>query len=390
MAELEEEIIKESEYKPYLWWRYIDDIFFLWEHGENKLKSFIDKINKAHPTIKFTAEWSKTSINFLDVTVSLIEGVIETDLFVKPTDSHQYLQSSSCHPFHCKKGIPYSQALRLNRICSETSSFDKRCNDLERFLLERGYSSKLVRKEILRARKISRNELLDKEKSQGNVRKLTFNVTYYPVFRHLKSQLKELHVILDCDEDHKKVFPEVPIIGFKNNKNLKSHLVRATLPDINEVGRCEPCGGKIPPCQLCNNMKNTSTFKSKHSNDVYQIKKNFNCNSKMVVYLIECRVCRKQYNGSTVTNFRARANNYKSTHHNFRKEQILSNQARNQKRFHEHYLQYEHNGICDWEITIIDHAETVNSLRQKELYCYHKLKTYAPFGLNECDVYVAY
>ena len=143
---------------------------------------------------------------------------------------------------------------------------------LERFLLERGYSSKLVRKEILRARKISRNELLDKEKSQGNVSKLTFNVTYYPVFRHLKSQLKELHVILVCDEDHKKVFPEVPIIGFKNNKNLKSHLVRAALPDINEVGRCEPCGGKRPPCQLCNNMKNTSTFKSKHSNEVYQTK----------------------------------------------------------------------------------------------------------------------
>ena len=124
----------------------------------------IEKINKVHPTIKFTAEWSKTSINFLDVTVSLTEGVIETDLYVKPTDSHQYLQSSSCHPFHCKKGIPYSQALRLNRICSETSSFDKRCNDFERFLLERGYSSKLVQKELLRARKIPRNELSDKKK----------------------------------------------------------------------------------------------------------------------------------------------------------------------------------------------------------------------------------
>ena len=44
----------------------------LWEHGENKLKSFIDKTNKVHPSIKFTAEWSKTSINFLHVTVSLI------------------------------------------------------------------------------------------------------------------------------------------------------------------------------------------------------------------------------------------------------------------------------------------------------------------------------
>ena len=117
MAELEEEILRKAEFKPYLWWRYIDDIFFLWKHGEEKLKSFIDNINKMHPTIKFTADWSKTSISFLDVTVSITKGIIETDLYVKPTDSHQCLLSSSCHPFYCKKGIPYSQALRLNRIC---------------------------------------------------------------------------------------------------------------------------------------------------------------------------------------------------------------------------------------------------------------------------------
>ena len=91
MAELEEEIIKESEYKPYLRWRYIDDIIFLWK---NKLKFFIYKINKVHPTIKFTAKWSKTFINFLDVTVSFIEELTERDLYVNPTDSHQYLQSS--------------------------------------------------------------------------------------------------------------------------------------------------------------------------------------------------------------------------------------------------------------------------------------------------------
>ena len=48
--------------------------------------------------------------------------------------------------------------------------------------------------------------------SQGNDGKLTFNVTYYPVFRDLKNQLKELHVILACDEVHKEVFPEAPIM----------------------------------------------------------------------------------------------------------------------------------------------------------------------------------
>ena len=143
----------------------------------------------------------------------------------------------------------------MNCISSETNSFNKRYDDLERFLLERGYSSKLVGKEILWARKIPRNELLDKKKSQGNDRKLTFNVMYFPVFRHLKNQLKELLFILACVEGHQKVFPEVPII---------------------EVGRCEPCGGKRPPCKLCSNMRNTSTFKGKHLNEVYKIKKKFN------------------------------------------------------------------------------------------------------------------
>ena len=147
MAELEEEILRKGEFKPYLWWRYIDDIFFLWGHGEEKLNSFIDNIKKMHPTIKFTAYWSKTSTNFLDVTVSITKGIIETDLYVKPNDSHQYLLPSFCHLFYCKKGIPYSQPLRLNRICSNNEFFDKRCNVLQKYLLERGYSEKLyVRK----------------------------------------------------------------------------------------------------------------------------------------------------------------------------------------------------------------------------------------------------
>ena len=134
MSELEEEIFRKAEFKPYLWWRYTDDIFFLWGHGEEKLKSFLDSINKMHPTLKFTSYRSKTSINVLDVTVSIAEGMIETGLNVKATDSHQYLLSSSCYPFDYKKGIPYNQALRLNSICSNNEFFDKICNDLEKYI----------------------------------------------------------------------------------------------------------------------------------------------------------------------------------------------------------------------------------------------------------------
>ena len=62
-------LIKNAEVKPRIWWRYIDDIFIVWTEGEEKLRKFIDYLNSAHETIKFTYKWSKHEIDFLDVKV---------------------------------------------------------------------------------------------------------------------------------------------------------------------------------------------------------------------------------------------------------------------------------------------------------------------------------
>ena len=49
--------------------------------------------------IMFTAEYSKRStINFLDVNIRLVGGAFMIDLFVKPTQTHQFLDPSSPHP----------------------------------------------------------------------------------------------------------------------------------------------------------------------------------------------------------------------------------------------------------------------------------------------------
>ena len=81
-------------------------------------------LNSSHETIKVANEQSQDRISFLDVHVTLGEqGVLSTDLFCKPTDTHQYLHKKSCHPWHTKKAIPFGQALRLRRICSEDRHF---------------------------------------------------------------------------------------------------------------------------------------------------------------------------------------------------------------------------------------------------------------------------
>ena len=90
MADLEKRLLSDVDLKLYIWWRYIDDIFLIWEHDEESLKLSLEKINKIHPTIKFTADWSSISVNFLDVKVIMKNGKIITDMYVKPTDTDQY------------------------------------------------------------------------------------------------------------------------------------------------------------------------------------------------------------------------------------------------------------------------------------------------------------
>ena len=137
-----------------------------------------------------------------------------TDLYIKPTDTHQYSHASSCHVYHSKKSISYSQVLRLNRICSENSFYDKRYKELEVWLRERGYSDKLVRKQILKARKRKRKELLNDLKDERHDFKLVFNITYHANFPNLKDTMSFLHLLLTPGQEHQKVFHKVPIIGF--------------------------------------------------------------------------------------------------------------------------------------------------------------------------------
>ena len=98
--------------------------------------------------------------------VSLKDGLIETDLYTKPTDKHQYLLISSCHPTHTKRSIPYSLALRLRRICSDNDTYKQRCKELMDYLVNRGYELSFLKTQIRRASDISRNDALKPKPKQ--------------------------------------------------------------------------------------------------------------------------------------------------------------------------------------------------------------------------------
>ena len=86
MSDFKEKYVYTYHQQPLLWLRYIDDIFSIWQHGEDTLPKLVTHLNNVHRTIKFTAEISATSVNFLDTTVNLRDRELITTLYVKPTD----------------------------------------------------------------------------------------------------------------------------------------------------------------------------------------------------------------------------------------------------------------------------------------------------------------
>ena len=55
-----------QEFKLLVCFRSIDDVFFIWTHGKEKLEEFLKDFNNYHPNIKLTHEFNKESIPFLN------------------------------------------------------------------------------------------------------------------------------------------------------------------------------------------------------------------------------------------------------------------------------------------------------------------------------------
>ena len=110
MAKFESDLItsyfEKTGLRPQVWFRYIDDIFFIWTHGANALDDFLSYAQDYSTNtgmkskIKFDVNKSTNEVHFLDVSVVIKENMIKTTLYSKPTDAHLYLNISSDHPQH--------------------------------------------------------------------------------------------------------------------------------------------------------------------------------------------------------------------------------------------------------------------------------------------------
>ena len=136
-------------------------------------------------------------------------------------------------------------------------------------------------------------------------------MTFHPALNIVFDLLKRAHRHVQKSPVLKAVLPKSPRIAFHNPKTLRDKLVRSKfkLTDDAERGNF-PCGRGN--CEICNILKPGKGFKSKVTGEIYKMNFHFDCNSLCVVYLITCKVCKKQYTGSTITKFRVPFNQCKS------------------------------------------------------------------------------
>ena len=154
MADYETKLIEgyyaKKGVKPLVWFRYIDDIFFIWTEGSDELAEFIkyaqdfSKERKMKSTIRFEVHQSTESVNFLDVKICFNGTNISTSLFTKPTDAHMYLNTSSNHPRHVIRNIQKGQLIRIRRICSHLADYRHHAGVLSKFLVKREYDPKTL------------------------------------------------------------------------------------------------------------------------------------------------------------------------------------------------------------------------------------------------------
>ena len=57
-----------------------------------------------------------------------------------------------------------------------------------------------------------------------------------------------------------------------------------------------------------------------------------------------------------------------------------------QQQLHSHFDKEDHNGFSDFEFTLIDQDNDLTCVRKREMFWQHKLNTFYPHGLNDCEV----
>ena len=361
---------------PLYWFRFIDDIWSIFWGSKEQLLTFIQHLNSVHNSIKFTAEYSKYKISFLDVWTMKISNCIHTTLFTKPTDSHSYLDFTSCHPLNMKSGIPYSQFLRIRRNCTEWTEYFKHSLQLCFFFQLRGYPDYLILEALRKVSTLSQTSALVTHMDTETTKKFYCVIDYNPTNPNVSDVIRRNFKHLDRSSSTRPIM-DIPIV-FGNRKpwNLSDYLIRTDVKARDIIKRIPPKCHKFLTCRHCPKLVKTGLIVSTSTSREYKIPRRVTCNSSNVIYCIECIHCSAQYVGQTKNKFLIRVNQHLSDVRT-KKETPISR----------HFNLKHQNLPVDYRLYILQLIQDDNILKrnQAENLWISRLYTITPKGLNILD-----
>jgi hypothetical protein len=288
---------------PNIYKRYRDDIFIFSKQEKTVLEPFMLEMNRMHPNI--IIEFSVgNGLPFLDTLVTAKNESLHTSIYYKPTDSHSYLLYTSHHPMSTKNAIPYSQFLRLRRICSDDEDFRKQCELMKGFLKAKLYPERVIDMGMLRALETPRELSLQKRKKDGKT-PLPLVLTFTETAKCVATNTRDLYMsVVSNDPELSEILPTKPVTAYRKQKSLRDLLVKAslrgsriskTLPIQIQDAVTIPCNkGRCKTCQ--HSIKRS---KITGPNGFHKIYDQFSCKSKCVIYAIMCSKCPAIYIGQT-------------------------------------------------------------------------------------------
>ena len=359
--------------KPLLWIRYIDDVFLIWHGDEHEVKHFIKFCNNfstqngMKSNIRFEANVSSKSVNFLDVNVKIENGKISTDLYSKSTDAHAYLHHSSYHPWHVIRSLPKSQFIRIRRICSNINDYTKNATEFIAHFSKRGYSVPKLVKIAQEIYEMDRNELL-KPKSPHTAKneRVPLVVTYHHKFSNFSKILIDRYKqMISSNPAMKNIFPAPPIISFRRQKSIRDIMVKSTLPIQSNASSSHYT-------YISNAMNPSTTITNNISQKTATIQP-LPPTTSNVIYAGKCKTHGCVYVGQTGQQLNKRYNGHRSDlkHRPYRTELT------------DHFSQNNCSFESDLEISVLEHVNGGLEKRlQREEYWMSNLDTIYPNGLN--------
>ena len=186
-------------------------------------------------TIKFTTNYSQTHVTFLDTKVKFNNGKLVTELYAKLSASFKNIRTSY-HPPHTFRAITKSQFIPIRRICTTLEDYWAYATKFISFFKSRGFNESTLNKTAKEIANNPRSNFLHRNRnSLTQELKQSRKLERIPFVTNWTHKLSDIQRILQYHYNEmvnefrnlKCVFPELSILSYRRNHNLRNLLVRS-------------------------------------------------------------------------------------------------------------------------------------------------------------------